>query len=420
MSDGAERKLSVHELVFLDLDTQKRPQVVNGVACLSGPVEFELVRERLEKFVIANPQYRFRIVNRDSPVWKLDENFDLSHHCIELTLNSDSAEDILTYVSNEATRGLNDEQPPWRIAFIRGQSASDLPDQFAIAIWAHHALIDGLEGMKLLSSLLDSRATSKESGSRPRLNGKNKAPNIPPIVSANCVRLLARDVLRREIKSPIRGALSTKRRTLTFSWSRNVFKNARAKLNTTFQEALLAVLAEGLANYCGRHSTRRKLRAVLPLGRPGNDSSSFISNQHDVGFIDLPLKPANWKVRLKKIRSGLYSLRRQQKAQVFPTILSFLGQLPSVVRSQFAKRWSAQSDILISVLPGGTTRQQIGGVDIQSLFAQPALPPKHAVVIGAIATRHNVCVTVQIDPDVISDPQNLKADLAHAYANILV
>ena len=74
--------------------------------------------------------------------------------------------------------------------------------------------------------------------------------------------------------------------------------------------------------------------------------------------------------------------------------------------------------MLISVLPGGTARQQIGGVALHSLFAQPALPPNHAIVIGAIATRRNVCLTVQVDPEVIGDPSELQADLAQAYASL--
>ncbi len=418
MSNATERKLTVHELGFLDLDTRERPQIVSGVVCLSGPIEFKLFRERMQRFVLGNPQYQCRIDLSHLPEWKFDEDFDLSNHCVEIELNFASTENILTYVSNEATRGLDDGQPPWRIAIIHGKSATGLPDQFAIAIWAHHALVDGLEGMKLLGGLVDSCCTSGNSASSHKENGKVTASKVPPVVSANCVRVLARDVMRREIKSPISGTRSRKRQTLSFSWSRKVFKNARSQLNTTFQEVLLAVLTDGLANYCGRHSRRRNLRAVLPLGRPAGESSGFLSNRHDVGFIDLPLKTSNWQVRMKKIRCGLCSLRRQQQAQVFPTILSFLGQLPGVVRSKIARRWSAQSDILISVLPGGTTRHRIGGVDVQSLFAQPAMPPHHAVVIGVIATRHNVCVTVQVDPEVIGNPQDLKADLSSAYASI--
>jgi hypothetical protein len=352
------------------------------------------------------------------PGWRLDENFDFSNHCAELTLGSSSNEEVLTYVANEAARGLPTERPPWRIAVIRVKGEMHQPERCAIAVWAHHSLIDGLEGMKLYSCLLDPRVSSRNGDDSSHAHVPVIASVNKPMISGSCVRILARDIMRRQIKSPLSGCRSTQRRTLSFSWSRKVFGNAKSKHNASFQEVLLAVLTDGLSSYCKKHGKNRNLRAILPLGRTCGDSSSFTSNRHDVGFINLPLATSNFQVRLKKIRRGLDSLRHQQRAQVFPTILSFLGRLPSAARAYVANRWSTQANLLISVLPGGTARQQIGEVAVQSLFAQPALPPNHAVVIGAIATRRNVCVTVQVDPEVIGNPLELQADLAKAYASM--
>ena len=417
-SSAVERELTTHELGFLDLDTPERPQVVSGVAFPSGAVDAETIWGRLQQFTNANPQFRCRIVDRPSPAWKLDDNFDLSDHCGELTLNESSNEDILTYVANEAAHGLPTESPPWRIALIRTKGERNKPGRCAIAIWAHHSLIDGLEGMKLYSSLLDSRANSQNVDERPPAHAPVIASLNKPRVSGSCVRILARDVMRRHIKCPLSGCRSAQRKTLTFSWSRKVIGNARNKYNASFQEVLLSVLTDALASYCKKHGKTRKLRAILPPGKTSGDSSGFTSNRHDVGFINLPLATTTLHARLKKIRRGLNSLRHQQRAQVFPTILNFLGQLPAAVRAYVCNRWSTQANLLISVLPGGSARQQIGGVAVQSLFAQPALPPNHAVVIGAIATRQNICLTVQVDPDVIRNQLELQADLAQAYASI--
>lgn len=419
-SNTAERELSIHELGFLDLDTPERPQIVSGVAFPSGSVDAETIWGRLEKFTNANPQFRCQIVDRRSPAWKQDENFELSNHCVELTLNKSSNEDILTYVANEAAHGLPTECPPWRIAIIHAKGETNQPERCAIAIWAHHSLIDGLEGMKLYSSLLDSRVGTRNVDDSSHSHAPVIASANKPRVSASCVRILARDIMRRQIKSPLSGCRSAQRKTLMLTWSRKAFGNAKRKHHASFQEVLLAVLTDGLASYCKKHGKNRNLRAILPLGRTCEDSSGFTSNRHDVGFINLPLATSNLQVRLKKIRRGLDSLRHQQRSQVFPTILSFLGRLPSAARAYVANRWSTQANLLISVLPGGTARQQIGGVAVQSLFAQPALPPNHAVVIGAIATRRNVCVTVQVDPEVIGNPLELQADLAKAYASLAI
>ena len=417
-SSAVERELTTHELGFMDLDTPMRPQIVSGVAFASGAVDAETIWKRLQQFTNAHPQYRCRIIDQRSPSWRLDENFDLSNHCSEITLNESSNEDILTYVANESVRGLPADGPPWRIALIREGGGVEKPERCAIAVWAHHSLIDGLEGMKLYSSLLDPRVNSRNAAEAPNADAPVIASANKPRISGSCVRILARDVMRRHIKCPLSGCRSAQRKTLSFSWSRQAIRNARSKHDASFQEVLLAVLTDGLASYCKKHGKNRKLRAILPLSKPCEDSSGFTSNRHDVGFINLPLAPATLQTRLKKIRRGLDSLRHQQRAQVFPTILNFLGRLPATARGYVCNRWSTQANLLISVLPGGTARQQIGGVALHSLFAQPALPPNHAIVIGAIATRRNVCLTVQVDPEVIGDPSELQADLAQAYASL--
>jgi hypothetical protein len=274
-----------------------------------------------------------------------------------------------------------------------------------------------VEGLKLYSSLLDPRSNSVNATPCPH-SGEVANASSQPLVSTRCMRIVARDAMRRRITGPLSGCRSARRRTLSFAWSRKAFGLAKEMNNASFQEMLLAVLSDGLSRYCQRHSVRSRLRAVLPLGRTGPNGSGDSSNQHDIGFIDLPSGAINWTDRIKKIRGGLYSLRCQQRERVFPTILGFLTRLPSVVRTFVANRWSAQSNLLISVIPGGITRQKIGRAEVESLFAQPALPPNHAVVIGAMITRRSVYLSIQIDPEVICDPLALKTDLARAYASI--
>ena len=133
-SSAVERELTTHELGFMDLDTPMRPQIVSGVAFASGAVDAETIWKRLQQFTNAHPQYRCRIIDQRSPSWRLDENFDLSNHCSEITLNESSNEDILTYVANESVRGLPADGPPWRIALIREGGGVEKPERCAIAV----------------------------------------------------------------------------------------------------------------------------------------------------------------------------------------------------------------------------------------------------------------------------------------------
>jgi len=179
-------------------------QVVSGVACLSRPVSCETVWGRVRNFVDTNPKYRCRIAGSRSLFWDPDEHFDFSNHCIELTLRSSSPVDILTHVSNEAARGLDRGSPPWRVAIIRSKCDESQPDHCAIAFWAHHSLIDGLEGMKLYLGLLDSFANSSARTS-PGIDSNSPVLKRERFVSGSCARTVAVSGVRRQISCPLSG-----------------------------------------------------------------------------------------------------------------------------------------------------------------------------------------------------------------------
>lgn len=417
MNEAAiERRLSSHELGFQDLDTPARLQVVSGVIFLSANVRSETIWARIRKFVEANPLFRCRIEGHRSPEWKVDSSFDLSKHCDEIAVGDVTTEHALSFVSNAASRGLSGDQPPWRIALLRLADGSGQPARCAIAILAHHSLLDGLQGMKLFTSLLDRTASPLGTKIHSAEVTSDHSRTKTPVISADCVRNVASEMLRRPSDGPFASnrMASAKRTTLAFEWSRRSFQAVRRSGGASFQEVLLAALTDALARYSRSRGLKRNLRAILPLARPENHPSSFTTNRHDVGYIDLPTASAH-SHRHKTIRQNLKFLRREQEHDVFSSILAFMGRLPNVVRKAVARRFAHQADLLISLIPVGRSKDTIDGAEVTSLFAQPALPPRHSVVVGITVARHHVCVTVQVDPACINHPEELKTCFEQAY-----
>lgn len=411
-----ERKLSNHERGFQDLDTPERMQVVSGVIFLSANVRSETIWERVRRFVEVNPLFQCRIVGNRSPEWKADCAFELSNHCDEMELDDATPEQVLSFLSNAASSGLSVDQPPWRIALIRLADDGEQQARCAIAILAHHSLLDGLQGMKLIASLLDHAA--KPSGTKKQMTvGSSDHPiTKTPAISTGCVRYVAAETFRRPPRGPFasNAVASAKRKTLAFKWSRRSFQSARRNSDASFQEVLLATLTDALACYSHSRGLKRNLRAILPMARPENHPSSFTTNRHDVGYLELPTASA-YSYRYAKIRQNLESLRREQERDVFSSILAFMGRLPNAMRKAVAHRFAHQADLLISLIPGGRSKGTIDGAEVTSLFAQPALPPRHSVVVGITVTRRDVCVTVQVDPARIDCPEELKACFEQAY-----
>jgi hypothetical protein len=417
-TESIARALTAHEGGFLDLESPNRIQVVSGVAILDGALEFDRLSERLEVVVAEKTQYRCLITGTDERTWQIDPEFDLARHCYKVELSGASTNDVLTWTANQAARGLDPRHSPWRIILIEGV-VNEVNGQVgsAVAILAHHALIDGLEGLNLYSSLLDPSPpkSAARSEANPNPNRRSHAVEKGPVVSSGCVKAMMGEMTRRAARSPLTGEGSSGRQAISFTWTREQFNRAKDQLNASFQEVLLSILSEGLSGYCRRHGQIKNLRAILPLGRQGGKTPEFDSNRHDAGFLSMPLRASDISQRIEKIRAGLNHLKIQRDTNVFPTIINFVGRLPGRLRQRFVTMYASRAALLISILPGGKRKQQISGITVRSLFAQPALPPRHAVTIGAIAMRNQVCVTVQLDPAVVKSPQDLASELNRAF-----
>ena len=414
------RALTAHEDGFLDLESPDRIQVVSGVAILDDALDFDRLRERLEVVVAEKTQYRCLIAGTEERIWQIDPEFDLTRHCYRVELSDASTNDVLTWTANQAAQGLDARHSPWRIILIDGViNEANGQVGSAVAIIAHHALIDGLEGLNFYSSLLDAghrKTTAPNEVSAKPFRDKGQAWEKGPVVSSGCVKAMMSEMTRRAARSPLTGEGSSGRQAISFTWSREQFNRAKHQLNASFQEVLLSILSEGLSGYCRRHGQIKNLRAILPLGRQGGKTPEFDSNRHDAGFLSMPLRASGIRQRIDRIREGLNHLKFQRDTRVFPTIINFVGCLPRRLRQRFVTLYASRAALLISILPGGKSKQQIGGVTVRSLFAQPALPPRHAVTIGAIAMRNQVCVTVQLDPAVVKSPQDLASEFNRAFA----
>lgn len=418
-ASATDRHLSNHERGFQDLETSARRQVVSGVVFLSRNVSSRTICARLRTFTQVNPIFRCRIDEGRQFTWKTDPGFDLSNHLEEISVEKDTTEDVLTLVSNVASCGLPENQPPWRILVLPLAARGQQQASCAIAIVAHHSLLDGHHGMKLFTNLLDGAGRHPNTREEPTSNSPDDQETKIPMVSNSCVRFVAGEMLRRPTKYPLasHASASAGRTTLAFDWSRKSFRKIQQLEKKSFQEIVLTVITDALARYSHSHGQNRNLRAIIPLARRENHPASRDTNQHDIGYINLPITSEHCD-RAREIRTSLLSLRQQQKLQTFPSLLGFIGRLPKFLRTVVTRRFAHQADLLISLIPGGRTKQTLAGARILSIFAQPALPPRHSIVVGITLTRFRICMTLQLDAKQIDDPQQLKSCFKLAYRGI--
>lgn len=402
------RVLSTQELGFVDLSTENRPQIVSGAIFLDGLIDLQVLQERVARIVRDNPQYKCQIDGIHEATWETTADFQLDRHLVFLGRRFESKDQLLEHAANVATVPFVG-MPPWKIEAIALGEDSSQP-QHVLVFYAHHALADGLEGLKLLELLSDSaKCKIKTASNSPQRRGLIGSL-MRKVGSALAVAHAAvKDFARRPISSPLTAASSSsERRICHIEIPRSDLLAAKRKYATTAQSVLLTQVSQGLASYCKTRGFNGKLRAVLPYGRIASGATSFTTNNHDVGFITLPKLGSDFGQVLIEIESELDAVRREKEASVYPLVLAATSFLPRLVRRSIVHRWAKQSNVLFSILPCGRRKVSVQGRAVASICAIPAIPPSQGISVGIAIARDTVSIVLNVDPQHISDIASLR------------
>src|SRR5207302_9658839 len=100
------------------------------------------------------PRYRHRLglvpFGQGRPVWVDDEEFDLRFHVRSTALPSPGTETELQVLAGRVfSQPLRRDRPLWDMWLVEGLDG----DRFALLSKTHHALVDGVSGLDILSVL---------------------------------------------------------------------------------------------------------------------------------------------------------------------------------------------------------------------------------------------------------------------------
>jgi diacylglycerol O-acyltransferase len=144
------RALGPIDLVFLTLESRKQPMHVGGLFLFklpeNAPSDFVWQFVQSIRASDAKPVQPFNQV-LNGYFWDFDYDFDIDQHFRHISLPKPGRiRELLTYVSQEHSALLDRAKPLWECHIIEGIEG----DRFAMYIKMHHALTDGVGGMKLV------------------------------------------------------------------------------------------------------------------------------------------------------------------------------------------------------------------------------------------------------------------------------
>jgi WS/DGAT/MGAT family acyltransferase len=131
-----------------------------------GDVTFDDIMRMVEACLPSAPVFRERLVTvpfgLDQAYWVQDADFDLEFHVRHLALPRPGTwRQFCTQVGRLHSRPLDLTRPPWEMTVVDGLDAVEglPPGGFGIVLKVHHAAIDGMSGVQMITAMHDDSPT---------------------------------------------------------------------------------------------------------------------------------------------------------------------------------------------------------------------------------------------------------------------
>lgn len=420
------RPLNPVDASFLTAETRQMPMHVGSLMLFrpppgAGPHYMEeLYRECVSVNEISTLHGQ-KLVHPPSrlglPHWDKDEDFDLEYHFRHSALPSPGRyRELFVLVSRLHGTLLDRSRPLWETHLIEGLESG----QFAMYAKMHHAMLDGVAGMRLLVSALSETPEGRKpqiwsmeaEKQRPRrakpdaadLGGvadvlQSQVGAIPGVVRALGRALESFKKPREERmaipfeapRSPLNRMITGARRFVAQSYSLERIDRIRRAYDATVNDIVLAMCASALRRYLEEFAggvPDRPLNAMTPISVRPSDGDEF-GNAVTAVLVSLATHIADPVKRLEAIRAsmadgkGLIRDLNHTEVALFtalafapvlaPTLLGITGKLPP-------------TNVVISNVPGPQQKLYWNGALLEGMY--PASIVVHGLAVNITVTSY--------------------------------
>src|SRR5215212_5024569 len=378
---------------FLHLEDSAAHMHVAGVMLFEGPPPaYDDLLEAIERRLGLVPRYRQRLafvpLNQGRPTWVDDPHLNLRYHVRATALPAPGSEDQLKELAGRVfSQQLDRDKPLWEIWLVDGLEG----DRFAVLSKTHHALVDGISGVDIMSILFD---TSPEPAIPPDTGERWLPRPLPSAAQLLGEALVERATMPGELARSIRavfrgprlvaeglrdaavgiGAMawaglnpappSPYNRSIgphrRFTWVRVNLGDVKAikdELDGTVNDVVLATVAGAL----GKHLRRRglntnglELKAMVPVSVRADVQRGALGNRVAAMMAPLPVWCQDPVARLDIVREELKGLKSGGQAVGAQVLTDLSGFAPATVMGQASRVMARQRffNVVVTNVPG--------------------------------------------------------------------
>jgi WS/DGAT/MGAT family acyltransferase len=399
------------------------------------------------------PRYRQRLAwvpfGQGRPVWVDDQHFDLRYHVRATALPAPGSEYELQVLAGRVfSLRLNREKPLWEMWLVEGLS----DDRFAVLSKTHHAMVDGISGVDILTVLFGEEAPSSHSW-KPRptpsdgelLTSALSDRLATPAEAVRGVRWFLRQPARAVSEgarlagdvgdmllagarpAPTapwnRGATGSDRR---FTWVRGDLARVKAVKNAlggTVNDVMLAVVAGGLRRWLERRGEPTKeLKAFVPVSVRSTEQEGSLGNQVTGVIALLPVGEPDAASRLSSISSQMRGVKESGQAVGASALTSLgagfaQGNLLALGARLTASRQRV-ANLVVTNVPGPQHELRMGKYELLDLF--PMVPLGGNLRLGVAILSYNGKISFGLvgDFDAMPDLEALADDFEAAVVEL--
>ncbi len=345
------RPLHPIDFIFLSLEKRQQPMHVGGLFLFeipeNAPDTFmqDLVNDIRKSKTIPVPPFNNRL---SGLFWDEDEEFDLDHPFRHVSLpHPGRIRELLIYISQEHSTLIDRAKPLWTCNIIEGIEGN----RFAMYFKIHHAMVDGVAGMRLIEKSLSDDPTKKSivppwcvEGKRAKRLKESKPGRIKKVLMGLKDQLQATPRVMQELSqtllkdfgrnpdyvssfqapsSILNQRVSSSRRFAAQSFELDRFRHIAKALDVTINDIVLAVCSGALREYLISHQSlpNKPLIAMVPASLRSDDSD--VSNRITMILANLATHKDDPLERLQTIRRSVQNAKQRFKRMTSDQILNY-------------------------------------------------------------------------------------------------
>ena len=392
------RALGPIDQAFLWLERRQQPMHVGGLMLFKIPenADANFVQEVAARFKAVTPPVRPFNQRLEGMFWEEDDEFDLEHHFRHIALpDPGRVRELLAYVSQEHSALLDRAKPLWECHLIEGIEGN----RFALYFKMHHAVVDGVAGMRIAQKSLSTDPNEKALLPLWAVK-RDKRPKEEVTALSNFANTLTRlrhqagsvPKVAKELYQAIRASyehdpdyvsvfqaprcilnqkVSGSRRFAAQSYDLTRIKAIGKKLGVTINDVVMAMCAGALRTYLLELDAlpAKPLIAMVPMSLRRDDSDG--GNQISMILANLGTHLADPKARLDIIHRSVQNAKDRFSRMSPSEIMAYSALVYSIsganLMTGIAPKLQA-FNVIISNVPGPKEKMYWNGAELDGFY----------------------------------------------------